>query len=569
MERPHSLKALEAVAQVHAKLDSGHYAMEEVPCWCGMTPAQDTPLTRLDRYGFPHRMVLCENCLLIRANPRMTAAAYQEFYNTEYRTIYDGFEWGDTHAANDDFLFMQQSLRSGIHVKQLMDEMDLPYKTVVDFGCFLGGALQPFKESGATVYGVEQYAHGRTYAASRGIEVVERLEQLIDRGIQADLILCVDVIEHLFDFEVFRLMRKLLAKNGRLFVYTPGILAIDIGKAWQNAHTWQFSGVTLDMVMRRLGYLPDALDDRCVSLWTPVDKGVIPAIPLHWRDYIMEAIEGKEKRSLAPVWTMCKFNQTHMLKNLEANLAHKLPSFSALRDTRQGEVMLVSGGPSVDAQLPMIREMAARGVPLMVIERMYPWATKHGLKVEYVVSLDASEGVQEGFTAMQPDVTYLFLAATHPALFELVKDEKVYIWSGVSGTTPEAASVWQRNDYDRLLIVNTGGSVGLASINLAVMLGFRDLHLFGLDCMVPSPEQAYATGIAGESVPRSYMEVEVNGETVLTCTPFLAFAQQFFEIVEQARKAEMIHSLTVHGESLINKMWAADQSGISPILMKA
>ena len=54
------------------------------------------------------------------------------------------------------------------------------------------------------------------------------------------------------------------------------------------------------------------------------------------------------------------------------------------------------------------------------------------------------------------------------------------------------------------------------------------------------------------------VQLEGSDEEILTCTAFLAFAQQFFVMIETARQWEMIESIDIYGESLINKMWDGD-----------
>ena len=100
----------EAIAQVCAKLADGRYPTESVRCFCG-AEFDDLGFTTHDRYFIPHRMVLCQACALIRATPRMTPAAYHEFYNTEYRPIYDGWEFGEL-ADDVSTRFMRQAQRT-------------------------------------------------------------------------------------------------------------------------------------------------------------------------------------------------------------------------------------------------------------------------------------------------------------------------------------------------------------------------------------------------------------------------------------------------------------------------
>lgn len=545
------------VSQVIQKLGDGRYPTEPTRCFCGADPAKDTVITEWDRYTIPHRIVMCEACLLMRANPRMTQAAYTEFYNTEYRKIYDGFPYKE-RSEDDDFLYRLQVNR-GVGVKEFVEAFDIHPKSVIDIGCDKGGSLTPFLEQGIPVHGVEVCARGRAYCATKQVPTVPTIQDLIAQGVTADLVIMQDVIEHLMDLREMEQVSKLLSPNGILFLYTPGLLACEPSQTFQNAHTFQFIGATLEYVMEQMGYVAEFLDDRIVSLWRY--RGMIdpfPVLPTDWRKYIVDHLQQNEKRAVPPVRTKCKFSEKEMLTNLEANLVHQIPTIESIRDTYSGPIVVVGGGPSVDGQIERIRAEVEAGAKLMVIERMYPWCTTHGFKADFVVSLDASEGIEAGFTHLQDDTIHLMVATNNPKVFPLLNGHKKYIWSGAAGSHPEAVPIWQKNGYTRVTIVNTGGSVTLGSMFLALVLGFRDVHLFGFDCMVPDREHTYATGIAGESVNRSYATFEVEGQSLLSCNSFLSFAQQFFSMVEVAERWGMLNSITVYGESLVNAMALGD-----------
>lgn len=547
---------LRYVAQVIRKLDNGTYPTEATKCFCGVEPSNDSVLAERDRYTVPHRMVLCENCLLIRANPRMTKEAYEQFYNNEYRKIYDGFPYQEK-SEDDDFLF-QTAATKGIQLKELLTQFTVTPKVVVDIGSDKGGTLMPYKEDGITVYGVEICEQGRAYSEQKGIPTFRTIEELIAKGVKADLVIMQDIIEHLTDLHEMEKIKEILAPKGYLFIYTPGVLATPPHSMFQNAHTYQFIAATLETLLERFGFVAELLDDKIISLWKYAGPPVFdPVQPLVWRKQIFEHLLQEERRTIPPIRTSCKFSESMMLSNLDANLAYRIPDISELVGKSSGPCVIIGGGPSVDGQLDKIREFAEKGYPLFVIERMYPWCHKHGLKPTFVVQLDASDDVVEGFTHIDPDVVHLIASTTNSKVFEMLKGYKQYIWSGVGGAHPEAQESWAKHGYKKVIIVNTGGSVCLAAMSLTAVLGFRNLHLFGFDFMVPTHEKTYAADIAGTSVDRTYIEVEIGeeGEKVLTCTSFLAFAQQFFGMVEMQRKWGMLDSIDIYGESLLNKMW--------------
>jgi len=552
---------LRAVAQVIRKLKDGTYPTVPTTCFCDSEP-NDTTLAEWDRYMIPHRMVMCEHCLLIRANPRMTEEAYKEFYNNEYRLIYDGFAWAEK-SQNDDYLFAVQ-LNQGRNLKEFFTKLDnIVPKSIVDIGCDKGGFLRPFKDDGAIVYGVEWCERSRKYCEATGVPTFRSIDEFIEQGIKVDMVLMTDMIEHLTDLnEVFKL-KKVLNPGGYIFIYTPGLLACNPELIFQNAHTYQFIGATLEAVMSRMGFMQTYLDDRVNSLWkdTVMDEGHYMTTglwwPKKWRVFIIEHLLQTEKRSLPPVRTHCKFGETEMLDNLKTNLALHWPNFADIQKTRSGGVVIVGAGPTVDGQVSKIKELVDNGNALIVIERMYPWCSTVGLKPDYVVALDASENVGDGFTHIQPDTVHLICGTIHPKILSLLDKYKKYIWSGSSGHNPDASALWRENGYNTLVVVSTGGTVVLGSMYLALILGFRNIHLFGFDLMVSPSGSEYARGVAGESVPRNYVEVVVGGKDVTTCTPYLAFAQQFFDMCETARQWGMLESIDVYGESLINKMWDA------------
>ena len=549
---------LRYVAQVMRKLDSGAYPVEQTKCYCG--GSNDSVLTERDRYSIPHRMVLCEECMLIRANPRMTEEAYKGFYNDEYRRIYDGF--GHHERWNDyDYLFALQYERAK-DLKEFLSTLDINPKSVIDIGSDKGGTLQAFKEHGITVHGAEWCESSRQYSNSRGIPVVESIDDLIRLGIKADVVIMQDVIEHLMNLTEMAKIRELLNEGGMVFIYTPGLLACHPRILFQNAHTFQFIAATLEYVMNDLGFLAEFLDERIVSIWKYVGEMKYPEPKsVEWRKFIIEHLEQNPLRALPPVRTRCKFSEKEMLVNLGANLKRNLPTIYELKDKYSGPAIVIGGGPSVDGQIEKIKELVAKGYPLFVIERMYPWCAKHGLIPDFVVALDASDGVEDGFTDICQTTKHLVVATINPVVFDVLKGREVYIFSGVAGSFPSAQKEWAENGHSRVMIVNTGSTVVLGSVFLALVLGFRNIHLFGFDCMVKDADHDYAADIAGKSVERTYFEAQVgkDGPKVLTCPSFLAFAQQFFRMIDSARARGMIESIDLYGESLVNLMWEESQ----------
>jgi hypothetical protein len=135
----------------------------------------------------------------------------------------------------------------------------------------------------------------------------------------------------------------------------------------------------------------------------------------------------------------------------------------------------------------------------------------------------------------------------------MVQDAPVYVWD--TKDDPKVRKMREKYGYDACTVINGGGSVAVSCISLAMNLGFRDLHIFGLDCMLADGQPTHAEGIAGNNIVAKSMEVQIQGNTYVTTGPFLEFARQSLDLFGAGHDEGLLDSVTVHGESLINKMW--------------
>lgn len=542
------------IGQVMQKMEDGRYPMEAVRCLCG-ADFDDLPLIERDRYHIPHRMVFCNQCGVIRATPRMTPDAYRQFYNDEYRKIYDGWEFREA-VQETELRFMKQA-QDGVNFKTFLDYFGIHPKSIIEIGCNLGGLLAPFKEEGVDVIGADWCADSIAYGQSMQLPVMlGGMDELIAQGKKADLIVLQDVIEHLLDLRELGKLHQLLNPGGFVYIGTPGLLRRRLNLLWQNAHVTQFFAESLIYVMGQMGFEDLYVDEEITSLWGPriieneYQKASSPAG--WWKPYVMEHLQGLEKRRAPPVRCINKFTFKEQKDKIAANLATKMPDIRPLVRKYTGEVAIVAGGPSVDQELDKIKGLIGRGVPLMVIDRMYPWAAKHGLTASFVTVLDGSDDVAENFKTVHPSTIHLLGTSIDPKVIPALGTAPAFFYHGINPYM-KLHDLWHEHGYQQITVVNTGGSVSLACFALAMTLGFDHLHIFGFDCMI-QPDKAYATGIHGESVSRQYFEVEIGEKTYWTCFAFMSFAQQFFAMMEQARGLGMIKGIDIYGTSLINAM---------------
>jgi len=547
--------ALSYIQSVTNKLQSGEYPMEETQCFCGAD--DDRELMLLERNGIPHRYVICNECALMRANPRMTKESYEKFYNNEYRYINYAPSWATADETGDFFTHYRIQSHNGRRLQQQLADFDIPTpKVVVDYGCFVGGMLEPFKEAGAETYGVEWDVDAALYGSAQGHTIVNSIDELIAKGVKADFIILKDVIEHFTDLNEVKRIKEIMAPDAHLYVYTPGFFRNNIDWYFQIAHTYQFCQRTLEYVMTELGFTENYSDEECDSFWTlnkfeyfQVDK------PKEWVEYITDHLfkRGDEARKMPRFRGVCKFPRRLLFENIDKNLSMKYPDLSELWGKSSGDVICVGGGPSVDGQLEAIRELHNTKVPIICIARMYPFLLSHGIVPEYVISLDCSVEQEVCFEKPHPLTTHILALVSRPSIFEKLKDHKCYVFS--SQDNIKTKELRQKHGYTTDGVINSGGSVAISTIPVGMSLGFNNFHVFGLDLMFSSEKQTHADGIAGPSLPQNFCEVEIKGETVLTTPSFIDFANQTLDMISVGHSMGCLKSIEFYGDSLIKHMW--------------
>ena len=389
------------------------------------------------------------------------------------------------------------------------------------------------------------YANPRLTAASAAAFYADDYPHLTGEPYRESLV-------HATDLEAtLRTIHEALPENGTVSVNIPGLYAQDLHTLFTLGAPWQFTAETLAYVMECCGFEEVRADQHITSVWkkstTVRDRADRPTG--HVRD-VANYLFRHGQRIVPVLRTSNKFPVEDRRAAIASATSRGLPEITDLIARHAGRAaVIIGGGPSVDGQLETIRALHAAGHLLLSIERMYPWCQHHGIIPDYVVAQDASDDVIEALTALAPGSTYLIASQCQPAVFDALRGEAVYFFHTVqrgidqaelAGPTPVGVQV------------NSGGSVVLCSLSLAMLLGLAEIHLFGFDCHYTY--RPYATGIAGVGTAGPVIQVRVEDRVFTTTPAYLAFAQQFFFLQEQGRRDGLLRSLTVYGDSLVTAL---------------
>ena len=136
-------------------------------------------------------------------------------------------------------------------------------KTILDFGCGIGGFLGYAKQSASAIAGVELEKALQPSFQKRALNVFSNLESTFETGNKYNLITAFHVVEHLSDpITVLKELSGLLADGGELIVEVPSsddaLLTFYNCKAFQNFTYWSqhlflFNAATLTDLVKQAG----------------------------------------------------------------------------------------------------------------------------------------------------------------------------------------------------------------------------------------------------------------------------------------------------------------------------
>ncbi len=166
--------------------------------------------------------------------------------------------------------------------------------------------------------------------------------------------------------------------------------------------------------------------------------------------------------------------------NLPQMITH--PSYKELLSKRKGvsdTAIIVSTGPSLTKQLPLLKKYASKAT-IFCADSSYPILAKHGIKPDYVLSLEriplTSEFFNNDFGEFDKDILFVLKSYVHPHTTKyLQKNNRAFI------LVSTYASFIQYLKLDYFGYFNMGKSVANMSYLLTEYLNYKNIILIGQD----------------------------------------------------------------------------------------
>ncbi len=183
---------------------------------CGSS--QLVEISRIDRYGYDQRAVLCSRCGLGFLAPRLTAGEYEAFYRDVYRPLVSAYHGRtiDANTLQDDQAGYTDDL-----VAFLEHALPATPASVLDIGGSTGVVADGVRARfGARATVLDPAPDELGVAASRGMETIGGFAEDLDPGGRTwDLVLLCQTIDHLLDARgTLDRLRAVTAPGGHVFV---------------------------------------------------------------------------------------------------------------------------------------------------------------------------------------------------------------------------------------------------------------------------------------------------------------------------------------------------------------
>lgn len=267
-----------------------------------------------------------------------------------------------------------------------------------------------------------------------------------------------------------------------------------------------------------------------------------------------------ELQPIGGIETYMATPQEEVLAQIELSFKRELPEIEHLPEWGKNKgdtpLAIAGGGPSIKYTVDELRSFKQ----IIACGSSHDWLVDQGIKPTYTLILDPDPISANYLKKPQPTCNYLVASCCHPAVFDVLKDFPVTRWHSAGPDPQWYIDKWAeykiRGEDEKKPIIGGGCTCGLRSISLAMLLGYRNLHFFGLDSNLDINTYAHhAYGLVDpeKELPGMGDVIEMrlggpNGRYFKVAKYMMAQLWGFKELIGNYGH---MFDVTVHGDSII------------------
>lgn len=263
--------------------------------------------------------------------------------------------------------------------------------------------------------------------------------------------------------------------------------------------------------------------------------------------------------SRADLDVVCNTEREVYMANVRANCARDLP-WLEFAEAHEKQVAIVGGAPSVKNAIGELQYRQSLGQEIWALNGSFAWLKQNGLQPTAHFIIDARLGNLE-FLWPEHGVKYYLASQCHPSLFEALKGYDVTVIHMLTDGMEEYLTDLAADKPTHLL--GGGTTVGMKAMLAAHEIGYRKIHLYGMDSSYSNAEHhAYEQNLnSGERI----LDAVCQGRKFKSAPWMITQVNDFIALSDYLIRDGTI--ITVNGEGLLPH--TAREMMASPVIVPA
>lgn len=259
-----------------------------------------------------------------------------------------------------------------------------------------------------------------------------------------------------------------------------------------------------------------------------------------WMSYVWKIGGG----TVLELTHQCNTEENKIAENIKNALRLPLPWIEQIEE-HDGHAVIVGGGPSLKDDIQEIRERQKHGQVIFSTNNTFNYLAERDIYADCHIMLDARQENKDFVPAWGFKKLCYYASQVHPECIEKASknSSSPVLWH--SFFSDGIFDIIGDKTGDPL--VGGGSTVGLQSMALAWILGYRKFHLYGFDSSYQDGENhAYKQPLNNNEYT---LEVEMNGNKYKAAAWMCEQVEKFKDLAKEMVKRGCI--ITVHGSGLL------------------
>lgn len=208
--------------------------------------------------------------------------------------------------------------------------------------------------------------------------------------------------------------------------------------------------------------------------------------------------------------------------NVKAAFTYPAP-WMKQQEWTETPILIVAGGPSLEQNLPLIRQLHDE-CPILAVNGAYGYLLEHDIEPEYFILIDSRDGNVCHVRSLCERTVHYLATQVHPEVYWALGGHQIVKFNLGTEACLEALDEVTVGPHEFI-----PGPIGMGSIHaayLAAALGHRRQFLFGYD-FCQGKNRLYGAYDQPMNDGDDFFEVHLNGKTFTTTLAMARTAEQF------------------------------------------